>query len=447
VTDSARLNLIHPDGMDACDRYRVTIDGRDAFVYTMPVASYVPAEIAGAVTVRIETTKPFSAVKVRPLSAGLEPRIDGQVVTLEIDSPGYYSVEFDDELTRPLLLFFDKPLTDAPDPEADDVIYFAPGKVHEAGVIKPTDGQTVYIPAGAVVRGRIEIVEAKNVRVCGRGVLDGSVWWPRDRPRPRMILLHDCRDAVIEGVVLHHSPGWSCVPVGCGGVEIENVKILTQGVGGDGFDLVGCQDVTIRHCFARTNDDCVAIKASTFRHDFGGRDIRDILVEGCVFWNAHAGNVVEIGYETMCEEIRDVTFRDIDVIHAEYEGYQSGGVLTIHCGDRADVHDIIYDDIRVEDAREKLIDFKVLLAKYSRDADRGKVHDILVRDVRVIDGPVPVSIIRGFERERDENRNARESLIRNVNIEGLSFHGRPIDNWRDARMVLELAQNVTFAPL
>ncbi|MGD2175444.1 MAG: hypothetical protein PVJ27_08580, partial [Candidatus Brocadiaceae bacterium] len=128
-------------------------------------------------------------------------------------------------------------------------------------------------------------------------------------------------------------------------------------------------------------------------------------------------------------------FRDCDIIRVEHEGYQSGATLSIHNGDRAVVSNVRYEDIRVEDSREKLIDLKVLLARYSRDEERGQIRDVHFKDIRVVDGPFPVSIIQGYDADH---------IIRDVTLENLVVHGRPVRSANEARMVVELARGVRF---
>ncbi len=72
-------------------------------------------------------------------------------------------------------------------------------------------------------------------------------------------------------------------------------------------------------------------------------------------------------------------------------------MLTIHNADRAHIHDIVYEDIRVEDAQEKFVDIKVLDSKYSLDRKRGSVENIYFLNVEILNGNFPVSIIRGFD--------------------------------------------------
>ena len=75
---------------------------------------------------------------------------------------------------HPNLALLATPLeTNVPKPGDANVMYFAPG-VHEAGIIRPQSGQTVYLAPGALVKGRIEARNVKDVRITGRGVLDAG---------------------------------------------------------------------------------------------------------------------------------------------------------------------------------------------------------------------------------------------------------------------------------
>ena len=53
----------------------------------------------------------------------------------------------------------------------------------------------------------------------------------------------------------------------------------------------------------------------------------------------------------------------------------------------------------------------------------------------MVDGPFPVSIIRGYDEEH---------MIEDVTIENLVVHGRHVTSANEARMVVELARGVRF---
>ncbi len=433
-------NVIAPsnvEGMPLSPDYRLRVNGEKVAVYHCEVASYAPVSFDGAAEIEIEALYDFDVVKVRPLSRGIEARTEGRTVRFRVEDAWKLSVEFDNDLHRPLFLFSTNIDNDQPDANDPNVLYFEAGKVHDVGKIRIESGQTVYIEAGAVVRGYIRAEGAQNIRVTGRGILDGSTLMHGRMPgRKHMIRFVDCQHIEVEGIAIVDSPCWTLVQRGCSNSHVRDVHIITFTGGGDGIDLVGSNQMLVERCFVRSKDDCVAIKASTYRDEAGGRDVYDIMVRDSVFWNAEWGNALEIGYETQCDEMRDIVFRDSDIIHCEKEGYQSGGTLTIHNGDRADVHDVLYENLRIEDSQEKLIDLKVLMARYTRDESRGQIHDITLRNIQVVDGRFAPSIIRGHE---------PDNLIRDVKIEGFVWNGKKIMDPVEGRMIVELSQNIEFA--
>ena len=116
-------------------------------------------------------------------------------------------------------------------------------------------------------------------------------------------------------------------------------------------------------------------KAADYPDPAANRNVKNILVEHCVLRNAWSlATLWRSAMKCAAMSISDITFRHLQIVHCQYEGNQSGGVLTIHStADRAYIHNIVYEDIRVEDAQEKSIDIKVLHSKYSLDRSRGRV--------------------------------------------------------------------------
>ncbi len=425
-----------PEGVEPSPDYRLRADGREVFVHHCPAASYACFSLEGKVELEVEPGYSFERAVVRPLSRAVEPRVEDGVIRLSLHGPAKLSLELDGDLSRPLFIFADPPARDIPAPDAPGVRFFEAGRVHEAGVMELDAGETIYIEGGAVVRGAVHAESAEGVTVRGRGVLDGGAFVQSGRGTgPWLLRFIACRGVRVEGIAAVMSPRWTMPCVGCQDVLAEGVKIITLGVGHDGIDFVGCRDATARDCFIRTDDDCVAVKASTYRDDCGGEDVSRIRVEGCVLWNGRPGNALEIGYETRCDSMDAIVFRDCDVIHVEWEGYSSGAALSIHNGDRATVTNVLYEGIRVEDARQKLIDLKVTLDRYSRDEERGHVRGVTLRNIQVVDGPFPPSIIQGYDSEHS---------VEDVIIENLMVRGRPVADCAEAKLVVEKARTPRF---
>ena len=123
---------------------------------------------------------------------------------------------------------------------------------------------------------------------------------------------------------------------------------------------------------------------------------------------------MEIGFETRCDTIKNVTFRNCDIIHVE----GPEGTFTIHNGDRAVVKNVLYDDIRVEDTQGWLIDFKILKSQYSKDTRRGKIENIHFRNIQVEGDQLPYSQLQGF----DDTFNIKNVLLENFYLHGVKVN-------------------------
>jgi len=425
-----------PPEAPASPDYALRVEGKPVFVHHSPFASFAHISLAGPASIEVEVRFSFRRLVLRPLSRGVRPEVEESLARFDVPGPGHYSLEADDQIRRPLFLFFSPPETDVPRPDDPNVRFFEAGKIHDAGEIALKSGQTCYIEGGAVVRGHVIARDAENVALRGRGILDGGAFTDRREEKIRQIHLAGCRDVLVEGLVVFDSQRWTLVPAGCDRVRIRNVKLLSSANSDDGIDIVGSREVEVADSFVRTKDDCIAIKAIEGFHPRSVQPVRDILVERCVFWNAEWGNALEIGYETRTESISRVVFRDCDIVRCEAEGFGSGGALTIHNGDRAAVSDILYENLRLEQVMEKLIDFKISKDRYSRDETRGQIKDVALRDIQVLDGPFPVSIIQGY---------GRDHIPSGIRVENLRILGQPIRSANEARLVAEKARDLKFS--
>lgn len=407
-----------------------TVYHTDSFDYVVPVT-----EDESPVTVEVRVDRPFREAVVRPSKLGIVPDVKDGVVTFTLDRPRKVTLELDGDLKTPLYVLCTRRV---PKPDQVDHLFEA-GKVYNVGVLEMKAGETAYLEEGSVVCGCISAYIADGIRILGNGILNGCVWHPKEEngghPMIRMVL---CKDVKIQGITVVDGGQWHVLPGACRDVDIRDINIMSRVCTGDGIDIVGCEQVTLRDSFIRASDDCVCIKAASHPDPAANRNVKDILVEGCVLWNAEPGNAVEIGYEVRCDEVCGITFRDLDIVHCQYEGNQSGGVLTIHNADRPFIHDIVYEDIRIEDAQEKFIDIKVLDSKYSLDRKRGKVEKITFRNIEILNGPFPVSILRGFEMAEEVSRP------QDITFDHVVILGQEIHSPNELRMVVELAHNLHF---
>lgn len=436
IKESPLYELKSVDDIKKSELYSVRIDETERDVYHTEFFDFVYAvKEKEEINVEIEVSKPFEKVAIRPYSSKVNFKTENTKITFSMAGNERAIVELDDELESPLYILLGEYI---PCPENADYV-FESGKAYNIGALELTSNQVVYIEEGAVVSGYFKSRMTDNIKICGNGIVYGGNWHKWDENSGEQLIVPVLGENIeIRGITLLDGGSWHIVPVACKNVLIEDVNILGKVITGDGIDIVGCENVTIRNCFIRANDDCISVKAVEFQDPSGCTDVKNILVENCLFWNAEFGNTLEIGYETRCDEISDIIFKNCDIVHCQYEGNQSGGVLTIHNADRAEVHDIYYENIRIEDAQEKFIDIKTLDSKYSKDRERGMIHDIYFKNIEIVDGVFPVSIIRGYEMKNEICRP------HGFYFENIIIHDQKIETVNDMRMVVELSNDIEF---
>jgi hypothetical protein len=450
-----------PQGADLAEDFVVKVNGKETLVYDSKVAAFTYFSFDGNVNISVTSDKNIKTVDIRPKSRNIAYSINGRTISFQLNRPCNLSVEINGNIKRPLFLFANPLEQNPPKPGDKNVRYFEAGKIHKAGEIKLGSGETIYIAGGAIVRGRIRAEGAENARVLGRGILDGS---GRDY-KTQMVKLSGCSDVQTNGIVVFNSYGWTLVPVKSDNVRFDNVKVIGWRDNDDGVDIVGCTNLSIESCFLRTKDDCIAVKASPgyFEEGESGlRNVRNVRVIDSVLWNAEWGNAMEIGFELQTKKVSDILFRNCDIIHVE-----RGGTFTIHNGDFATVENIRFENIRVEDSRDKLIELRVGLSIYSKDcpwelhrqnpqrkrsplgqwvrpeadkerefaAQRGHIRNVYFKNIAVSGQKLPKSYLIGY--------NAAHS-VENVVIENLQFNGSRILDAETGNFTIETAKQVRF---
>ena len=427
--------------MPISENYTLTAGGHAVKVYHTKEADFAVVCFTGSIDtmdINIKTKQKFDNdnITVRPLRGDYNVQTTGEnEITLHLSSEHRVSVE-PYGLENPLFIlcaeYIEKP--------CNATHIFERGTFSEIGLVKLKSGDCVYIEDGAIVVGCFTADCEKDIEITGNGIIWGLPMLNHPTiKKPSSFLPIECENIKVSGVTMAESATWTLVPTACRNVSITGVNIIASRMSSDGIDVVGSEDVDIKHCFICVNDDCIAIKAVKYFDERGAKNVKNVSVKDCVFWKLACGNAVEIGYETSCDEICGVVFENINIIHCQYEGWQSGGVFTIHNGDRAYVHDVIYHDIYVEDAQEKLIDIKILSSKYSSDSQRGKVSDITFYNIYVSGDVLPPSILRGYESD-----DGKFELITNVNIRNLFLNGKKVLGRMNTHIITELSQNVMF---
>lgn len=456
------------------DGYTVAVDGREVELYGLRVskmplnrpwpghqrpmeqtelAAMLTFDMTAPVDIVLTAKEAINDAVIRPLSKNVQAEIVGNKLYFTIRTCGQYSVEINGRHHN-LHLFANPPETNIPAPE-DCTHYFAPG-VHDIGDLVLSSGARVYLAAGAVVYGGIQAYDAHDIRIWGRGILDYSkmerhdvLQWEKDG----LLNLVRCENVVIDGIILRDTSWWTITSFNCINLTFRNCKAVGMWrYNADGFDFVNCQNVRVDGCFLRNFDDVIVFKGLRLAEmprgytDDGVKtalplpyehmNLQNYIVENCVLW-CDWGGAMEMGAETVADEYCNMVYRNCDIICA------ADGAMRIQCGDRAHIHNVLYEDIRVEYSRYdrapvfqhtddtpyapedkpwvcSLIRIWMYCNMWSHDGILGEVYDVTYRNISVYadEGlPCPNIAISGG----DTTHRAHD-----ITIDGVTFNGVPV---------------------
>ena len=437
------------------------------------------------VKIEIESARSFQEVIIRPLSKKIVPEICGHTISFTIPECGQYTVELDG-WHKPLTIFANPDVNFDVNPEDPNVIYF-PAGVHRPGEIVLESNQTLYIDSGAVVYGSVTAIQAENIRILGYGILDGSMEKrtdftspvpfdgsrspyeynllcvknhlpdPAEPPVKGSVLLKDrktfeayltdtkqlkscirlyqCTNCRVVGVTLRDAPTYTVIPANCENVVFDNIKIIGNWrYNSDGIDFFNSRNCVVKNSFLRCFDDCIVLKGIV---GWDTWNMENILVENCVLW-CDWGRNLEIGAETSAPEYRNIIFRNCDCIHLMHIA------LDIQVCDYAHIHDVIFDDIRVEytkydeacvyqenDDMEFVSQHGIPWLMYAGlspisycfciERVKGKITDITFQNIQVFtdnEEEIPRCELRGYD---------DKSYVENVTFRHITVNGKPFD--------------------
>ncbi len=431
LTSPADVRVGPPPPPDELSKdYTVTIEGKTAPVYITKVAPADPArrsmamddvahsanyfdlasfstfDMDAPVQVTVACPGGVHSAKILPTSAGVVSTITDGKLVFTVDRPRLLTIEVDGNWVGALHLFANPFEEKPPRPHDPGVIYFGPGIYGLPHGLKVHDGQTVYLAAGAILRGMgagvpVISLEGKNIKLRGRGIIDGTLCPTHTR---NLFFIHGS-DISVEGVILRDSSTWNMPIRQSDRVSIKNVKIFGNRANSDGIDVCNSRDVLIDGCFLRTLDDLIVIKT-----DRGQGPVARVEARNCVLWNqvAHA---LSIGAE-LRENVDGVVFKDCDVIH------DTGREWTLriyHC-DSALISNVRFEDIRIEQSTRP-ISLWIGQTKWTLDKERGHIRNVTFKDIRGV-APEPLDIeLQGFDAAH---------AIEDVHFENVQFNGKPL---------------------
>lgn len=249
---------------------------------------------------------------------------------------------------------------------------------------------------------------AHNVRIIGRGVIDGNgpPWWDafhNNRSlllagRPNLIQLLHCQQVEIAGVTLRDSPFWTLHPVFCDTMHIHHIRIRSPmyAPNVDGIDPDSSRNILIEHNDVSCGDDHIAIKAGICGHP------------NPLDCNETAG-FTDGAFETVNVTIRKNVFRTGMGIAMGSEC--SGGIRSIL------VEDNMIGVCQPGSCEDECCGWSMALHLKTTGTRGGHMQDIVFRNNTIYNTTAAIDLETNYQ-QKNSTEDTNPTLIQGISFEG-----------------------------
>jgi polygalacturonase len=462
------VELPRPSALPESRTYTVTVNNQPVSVQKYNGICYVQFPLVEQANIEITADEPASQYTLSPKSYNIPSNRDGNKISFSLTTPRKLILHQVNSADEKLFIFAEPPeekppqLSDANvtniinyrvdntgQNEATELIqtaidevsakqgilYFPPG-VYKTRQLNLKSNMTLYLAPGSVLeatkeidpsygRGLINIENANNVKIIGRGTINGNgTYWRPKGGWYSLILMNNATNIVLQDILIQDPPVANVWMSYSENVNIYNLKILAdpqpEFLNTDGFDFWSSRNITIDNVLYKGTDDATAIGG-----DKNGRiqNSENINIKNSVFYG---GNGFKLGSTAKQDVIRNITYENIDVVFAN----EVSGFWPVT---GANFENIYFKNIRVEDildAPQKdkaalLWNWNIRPVSWNPDSSPeklGSIRNVYISNLKIDDRGGAKSVFHGYDLQRNIS----------VKFDNFSLEGKQVLNQNDA---------------
>lgn len=454
--------------------YKLKVDGKPVFVEKFGDISYGRFSFSGTAAIQIESVQPIETFVISPQSRNIPGVKERNRLSFSISHSGGLILNVNKQ--EQLILLADSLEVDIPklsDPKVKSLAtYLSPGRdpripvtaefqraLDETSRANDGTGGTLFIPNGFYLAGQLTIKSnthiylesgsvvqavgaptaqnfphqawnkdssfifinnAINVKITGRGILDGNGAAIRAvDPEAKIKLLRTAKSSrvLLDGIFLRDSARWTVHLLHSDDVVCRNVRLINDLRGEisgeklkpivsntDGFDIDASRNVLIENSFIYTADDAFSAKVTGYMNL--QRSCESVVMRQNVLWSLKCA--IRVGDETL-EDLTDILFEDNDIIRADR-------FIGLWGGSAGKLSNLRFLNNRAEfiggDSHERFFYFRIRLA--TPKSKPGTIENVLVKNFTALQRAQESSIIEGY----DPDHQITDVKFQNLVIEG-----------------------------
>lgn len=201
------------------------------------------------------------------------------------------------------------------------------------------------------------------------------------KDRPMGIKMIQCKEVVIEDILLRNSASWMQSYIACSEMIFDGMRVENQAnFNNDGLDPDGCTNVIVRNCFINSEDDAMCIKGAS------GLTSRNILIENSTFYSTC--NAFKFGTDTQGDfcniVVRNINVGGVPDSLKTIAGNQSSTGITVATADGGDIKDVLIQNVIINQARCPIffrIGARCRVMPGQDSVKPGKIERVLIENV------------------------------------------------------------------